>query len=200
MLLSLATPPAGAPITLEEAKAHARVEVDDEDTLIEGYIATAVQFAEGYTNRALMPQTWDLMLDDFPHNGERWFELPKPPLQTVDLITYLDSRGDEQTWEEENYRVLAPAGARAEQGRVLLRAGKTWPVTRNEPAAVTVRFTAGYDEYEDVPAEIKTALLVHVAELYENRESTVLTGAIMQQVPFSVQNLLWPFVVGKFGI
>lgn len=199
MILSLVTPPAGAPITLAQAKAQARVEVDDEDALIGGYIAAAVEFAETYTNRALMPQTWDVMLDCFPHD-DRWIELPKPPLQAVEAITYLDRNGDEQTWDDENYRVIAPSGPRAEAGRVLLRNGKTWPLTLNEPAAVTVRFSAGYDEYEGVPELIQTALLVHVAELYENRESTVLTGAIMQEVPFSVQHLLWPYVVGKFGV
>lgn len=199
MLLSLLTPPAVLPLTLEEAKAHARVEVDEEDALISGLIASAVEFAETYTQRALVEQQWEASYDCFPE--DRWIDIPRPPLLSVDEIVYLDSNGDEQTLDAANYRVIAPVGPTCTKGRVLLRSGKTWPAVIDEQASVTVRFTAGYGAYEaDVPQQIKTALAIYVAELYENRESTVLTGAVLQEIPFSVQNLLWPFVVEKFGL
>ena len=193
MMLSLLAAPDSLPITLEEAKDHARVEVDADDALITGLIGAATNYAEWYTSRALMPQEWELRLDTFP--ACRWIDVPRPPLISGEEVAYLDSSGVEQVFDAANYRVITVAGPFAEKGRIALREGKSWPTAAREPASVFVRFTAGYSE--EVPEQAKTALREHVAELYENRESTVLTGAIMQEVPFSVNQLLWPFVVDK---
>lgn len=201
MLLSLVVPPASRPITLQEAKAHARVELDfeEDDLLIDGLINTALDFAETYTQRAIVAQTWDLMLDGFPSDC-RHIEIPRPPLQAIQSITYLDAGGNEQVWSAEHYRVVAPVGPTAPQGLVLLKSGAAWPRALAEPMSVTIRFEAGYGDEDAAPQQIKTALLTHVAEMYENRESSVLTGAVLQETPFSVKQLLWPFVVGKFGL
>lgn len=201
-MMTLVLPPDGYPVTLEEAKAHARVEIDDEDALIEGFIASATEYAEQHTQRAFLDQEWELWLECFPRD-ERWIEIPKPPLKTVEEILYTDGNGDEQTLDAGLYRVLAPQGPKARKGMVLLLPGERWPSTaRGEPDTVRIRFTAGYgDGYAgDVPQLIKDAIKVHVAEMYENRESTVLTGAILQEVPFSVNALLFPYIVDKFGV
>lgn len=200
MIMSLLEAPVGLPVALEDAKAHARVEVDEDDALIEGLIATATQHAEGYTQRALIRQQWELQLDAWPCS-ERWIEIPKPPLLSIDEIAYLDRNGDEQTWDAAQYRAISPQGPTCQKGRVVIKSGMRWPSVLNEPASIFVRFTAGYGDYEpQVPEQILLAIKMLVAELYENRESTVLTGAVLQQVPFSVNNLLWPFVVDKFGL
>lgn len=200
MILSLLTPPGTSPVTLDEVKAQARVEVDDDDVLLQGFIDAATQYAERETQRAFIEQQWEMILDCFPHEGE--IEIPLPPLISVDEIAYLNSQAVETPWDVSNYRVIAPAGPYAGKGRVVLRNGKAFPTgIINEAASIYVRFTAGYGTYpESVPQMLKTAIQVHVAEMYENRESTVLTGAVIQEVPFSVKNLLWPFVVEKFGL
>lgn len=200
MMLTLIEPPAEYAVDLDEAKAHARIEVDDDDKLIQGLIATATQYAETYTQRALIEQQWEVLLDSWPCR-ERWLNIPHPPLRSIDEVTYLDRHGDEQVWEEENFRILKPSGPTCEPGRIVLRQGTSWPHAINEPGSIKVKFTAGYGLHgAQVPAELRLAIKTHVAEMYENRESTVLTGAVLQEVPFSVNNLLWPFVVGKFGL
>ncbi len=43
------------PVSLAEAKAHLRVEHDDEDKLIQGLISTAREYCEGFQNVTLIP-------------------------------------------------------------------------------------------------------------------------------------------------
>lgn len=55
------TPPAVQPITLAQAKAHLRVDHADEDDLIDGLVAGAVAYLDGWggvLGRAIMPQQW----------------------------------------------------------------------------------------------------------------------------------------------
>jgi uncharacterized phiE125 gp8 family phage protein len=200
MFLSLLEAPEDLPVELADAKAHARVEVDNDDALISGLIRAATSYAETYTQRALLTQQWEMQLDAFAHDC-RWIEIPKPPLITLDGILYLDGNGDEQVWGADNYRVIAPKGPTAAPARVVLKHSLRWPTVLAEPNSIFVRFTAGYGVLpHDVPDDIVHAIKVHVAEMYENRESTVLTGAVLQEVPFSVNHLLWPYVVDKFGL
>ncbi|HHI82152.1 MAG TPA: hypothetical protein ENJ99_03285, partial [Rhizobiales bacterium] len=53
----LLTPPAIEPVSLVEAKAHLKVEVSDDDSLIDGLITTARQHIERQTGKALIDQT-----------------------------------------------------------------------------------------------------------------------------------------------
>lgn len=196
-MISLVAPPTGTVVSLDEAKVQARVEVSVDDVLIQYLIDTATEYAQEFTERALLEQEWELFLPGFP--AKRYIQLPRPPLIEVNEITYLDAQGVEQSLDEYSvYRVLAPQGPRAPKGQIVLNAGMSWPATLAVPDAVKIRFTAGY---ELVPEPIKQAIKVHVADLYENRENTVLTGAVLQQVPFNVNAILMPYRVGeKFAI
>src|SRR3974377_2319928 len=69
MRLDLITPPAVEPVTLAEAKQHARVEYPDDDALITGMIVAARRMAETRLRSALITQTWNLYLDSFPSAG-----------------------------------------------------------------------------------------------------------------------------------
>ena len=54
------------PITLAQAKLHARVEHDADDALITGFIAAAREDAEHELGRLLAAQVWQLTFDAFP--------------------------------------------------------------------------------------------------------------------------------------
>lgn len=197
-MISLVIPPAGTVVSLDEAKVQARVEVDQDDVLIQYLIDAATEAAQEFTQRAFLEQEWEYWLPCFP-SAKRFIELPRPPLIEVNEVVYLDAQGVEQSLDEYSvYRVLAPTGPRAPKGQIVLNAGMSWPATLAVPDAVKIRFTAGY---ELVPEPIKQAIKIHVADLYENRENTVLTGAVLQQVPFNVNAILMPYRVGeKFAI
>ncbi len=193
MGFSLVTAPTIEPVSLAEAKAHMRVDFSDDDDLITALVVAARQQAENHTNRVLLTQTWDWTLDRFPCT--RTFEVPRPPLQSVSSITYKDTNGDEQTFSSSKY--LVDTGS--ERGRISLADGESWPATKAEINAVTIRFIAGYgDTAATVPQQIRQAILMMVGHLYEHRES-VAAGVAATEVPFSTRALLGPYEVIRVG-
>jgi len=66
MAVKLITPPAAEPMTVLEAKAHLRVDFPDDDDYIAALITAARDYAEGFTRRAFLTQSWLLALDHFP--------------------------------------------------------------------------------------------------------------------------------------
>lgn len=194
-VLSLITAPVTEPITVGEAKAQARVDGTDDDVLITAQIAAARPWAEEFTNRAFVTQTWKWNLDRFPPNDAP-IELPKAPLQSVTSVKYIDGDGIEQTWAATEYTVQAFSGPTAMPGRLWPKFGKTYPTPRDEPGAVRIEFIAGYGAASLVPEGIKAALKILVAELYERREEVVpgmVSGA--NRVPYNVEALLYPYRV-----
>lgn len=162
MGLRLTTPPAVEPITLTEAKTHLRVSGTDDDDRITALIAAAREEAETITGRAFITQTWRLTLDRFPLAGP--IVLPRPPLQSITSLAYVDSDGASQTWDAANYRV----SANNEPGRIEPAYNEVWPTTRLVSEAATVTYAAGYgDAASDVPGGIKNAILLLVERYYD---------------------------------
>ena len=194
--LNLVIIPSTEPLTVNEAKAHLRVENDTEDDYIAALIETArahLDGRDGWLSRALMTQTWDYTLDAFPM--EEWICLPLPPVQSITSITYKDVNGNAQTFNASNYSLSADKHWKP---RVHLAATASWPGTWNAPEAVTIRTINGYGgTVEDVPAPIKQALLLLIGHWYENRETVTLDG-VPQEMPLAVEALLEPYMVTAF--
>ncbi len=64
--------------------------------------------------------------------------------------------------------------ASREPGRVCLAAGQVWPVVQSKVNAVEVTFVAGYGLAADMPQDLKSAQLLLLGHLYENREAVTL--------------------------
>jgi uncharacterized phiE125 gp8 family phage protein len=193
MNLRLVSAPEIEPVSLEEVKLHLRVDHDDDDALITGLIAAARGYAETVTRRALLTQSWELRFDDWPG---RLFELPLPPLQAVEEISYLDETGAEHLVDE----AVFGADVYAQPGRVYLKPGQSWPSSSLLPAsAVCVRFTAGWPNAAAVPAMIRAAIKLTVGHLYENREQVVVaSGLAPVDLPLGVDALLATWRVWSF--
>jgi uncharacterized phiE125 gp8 family phage protein len=169
MRLTLITPPAVEPVTLEEMKDHLRVDHDDEDVVIQNYITAARQKLEGRNGllgRCLISQKWRMTFDRFT----REIELPFPPVQSVDRISYLGLSGDEVVMNPVDYRLSGLGDI--DGTKIRYRHAYGWPETYEGDSAF-IEFTAGYgDGPADVPEPIRQAIKVYAAHLYENREST----------------------------
>lgn len=185
MILKRVGGPAEEPLLLGEVKEHLRITSDEENTLLEGYLAAARELAEMQSRRTFVTQTFDLSLVAWPQCNA--LTLPQPPLQSVTSITYIDSNGVTQTLSSADYLV----DAASEPGRVILGYGKSWPSATLRPGpAITVRFVAGYGNAMQVPQIYKQALLLLVGHFYENREAVTANTRPLQRVPLAVATLL----------
>lgn len=166
MGLKLKTAPVAEPVTLDEAKKHCKIDSVDDDTLITALIVSARQQAEHGTGRALVAQEWELSLDNFPSDS---LEIPKPPLQSVASITYLDADGVRQTLASTEYQVITDELV----GRIVPAYSKCWSSCRVQPGSVVVTFTAGYGAAASVPQNIKSWMLISIGTLYSQREDVM---------------------------
>lgn len=199
--------PSAEPVTLAEAKAHVRVDISTDDTLISALITAAREWCEAHTRRAFVRQTWKLTLDRLPGSvdypeyvsfGDEPIELPRPPLFNFSSITYVDSAGTTQTLS--GYRL----DSESEPARLTPAYGETWPTTRDQMGAVTIIYEAGYpegqgspsDQTTNVPQSVKQAILLLVGHWYEHRESS--TEVTVVEVPQAVQFILAPYRVIGF--
>ena len=162
MSLVITTEPAVEPVTLTEAKAHLRVEHDEDDSTIGRLITVARRYFESVTWRQLVTATYALKLDAFPCGG---VIVPRPPLQSVSSITYEDENDATQTLATTEYTVDAASFP----GRIVPAFEESWPSTLGHINDVTITYVAGYGLAASVPAEIKQILLMHVWDMYHNR-------------------------------
>lgn len=200
----LISPPAVEPLTLAQAKEHLRVVASDEDNLITAIIKAARLNVEAWTGRALIDQTWELVLDSFPAASQNNFpfvvptvggnaiEIPKPPLIAVTQFAYDDTAGDEQILDPTAYFV----DNASEPGWVVPAGSTSWPSTINAINSVRIRFRAGYQTADSpadtaVPEDIKAAMKLLIGNMYEHRETQVV-GTIANRLPWGVEQLLRP--------
>lgn len=164
MGISLVIGPASDPVSLSEARDHCRLDNNESDGLLAGYVLAARRYAEGYTRRAFVTQTWDATFDyRWPTVcGQTQIDLPLPPLASVTYVSYVDGNGVTQTLASNQYRVLTDGSF----GRIVPAQGVSWPTVRGQRNAITVRFVAGWDP-SDVPDEIRTAILLHTELLFD---------------------------------
>jgi uncharacterized phiE125 gp8 family phage protein len=188
-------PPSLEPVALAEMKAHLRVDVADDDALIQSKIAAARQYAEQYTRRSFITQTWELVLD----RALAELEVPLPPLQEVTKIEVVDAAGARTEVPAASYWVELGGGS---CGRVRLADGCSWPSHRGFGSFI-VTFKAGYgDAGADVPEKIREAIMKRAALLYEGREDTRILGAnhpLTNEVQ-EVDALLFPYKVFRKSI
>jgi hypothetical protein len=186
----LITPPAVEPVTVDQAKQHARIEYPDDDDLVAGLITAARLVCEKELHRAFVHQTWETSLEGWPwpgwgqhgayHGGyipqtqgypystHSVIQIDNPNLVSVASILYTDTSGVVQMLDPSQYYIEPGA-----PGLIHAAYGHTWPAVRSMPGAITVQYLAGYGPAAtDVPECIRTAIKMMVAELYENREMT----------------------------
>ena len=181
-------------ISLDEAKAHLRVEHTEDDALIEGYIQAATRNAENITGTQISRKQITKRFAEFSSAmALEW------PLISVDQIKYTDTDGVEQTLYDtssdpvvdsavfQTVRLWQP-GLAMGQPYITLAHDQSWPDAQSQPEAVTIVATCGYAQ-EAIPGDIRVALLLLVGNFYENRESTV-RGNIIAELPMGYEALL----------
>lgn len=194
MSVTVVTPPAEEPVSRAEAKLHMHVDGTDEDTLIDSLIVAVRRYAEGFTARTFVTTTFDLFLDAFPTEDNGTIFVPGPPLSSVTTVKYIDTAGVQQT--ETTPSSIYDVDTDREPGRIALAYNQSWPSTRTDIQAVEIQYVAGYGAAAAVLDDIKAAILLGVADLFEHREAQVESR--LQENP-AFKRLLWMHRILEFA-
>ncbi len=208
----LVTPPVIKPVSLAEVKAALDIGYTAKDDLINGLVAAATTYLDGWTGvlgRCLCEQTWRQDFDDF----RSCLRLPLFPVQSVSSIKYVDTGGAQQTIDANSYALREDAlGA-----YVRFSTDYSFPPLNAEGAAVGVEYVAGYldtpaaDAVEadpeadppveaaaavprssNVPEAIKQAMHMMIRQWFDNPSNAVV-GVTVAPMPMAVDALLAPY-------
>lgn len=153
---TVTTPATSEPVTLVEAKRQVRAsDFSDDDAYLTDLIAAARNHAEKYCGVYLAQQTVTV-------RASGWCDfaaLSVLPAQSVTSVAYVDTSGSAQTLANTVYELRGSA--------IVLKYGQVWP-TIQTGSLITLIAVVGYASIE--PA-VKHAILLRIADLYENRES-----------------------------
>lgn len=178
MVWKVTTQPVIEPVTVEELKMFARIDGNDEDSLLSSFLQSARSLTEGYLNRALIEQTITLKMDSWP--GEA-IELPRPPLISITAVETLDEDDTATEYDSDYYYIVTTQ----EPGLLILKFGVTPPQnTERYYGGYQIRYKAGYGTTSaSVPSAIKDSIKQWATAMYENR-------AIIEEPPMEVKIVL----------
>ena len=146
------TQPAAEPVTLAQARAQLRVDINDEDTLITALIIAARERVENYTNRYFAPCEITQIYSRFPA-GVLPLGLGLPDLTAVNSIKYIF---------ENTEITMAPADYVLDIERAEIRPVNGWPAGVSVKIDLEVGVTA-------CPAPIVQAILLYVTDFFQVR-------------------------------
>ena len=210
MGLKLKTAPTGKVFTAEEIGNYLKIETDDVDAeskLLEDIIDGAMSFFETETNRQLLTATYEFYLDGFFNRGDLYFQpevdygyrrhharvelcersiiLPRPPLQSIVSVKYLNIEAVLTTLDTAVYE----ADVSSDPGNLRLKYNQVWPEVLSHQDVVTVEFRAGYGEPSQLPFDVKHGLRQLIAHMYFHR-MPVITGTIATELPLGLQRVI----------
>lgn len=167
-----------APILLEEVKEHLRIDGEQQDSNISSLIAASVKSMESFTDLVLMERQVNLFYDDGSPaaNENGWwngvadgivptstgtFSVPISirPVRSIETVAVQSSGGTEEVLAASEY-VFKPGF------RPSLSIKRSIPTVGSVRIAATVGFGASWN---DVPADIRQALLLLVTAFYTER-------------------------------
>ncbi|MBS0205675.1 MAG: phage head-tail connector protein [Planctomycetes bacterium] len=217
------------PVSLAKFKAHLRIFHTQQDDLLTDILVQAREDIEAETWLCLVPTTKTIIRRAFPgasspgaanypnnqYPGNAFqsgtypntasvgmrgradapLYLPGPPARSITSVNYIDDTG--ATVALTDYRsqlTKKPAWLEPAFGDV-------WPVTRDDPNAVTIVYEAGYDDEGAVdvlngkcPGPLKRAILLLGAEAYENSAPVPIKGMT------TVERLIHKYRVRHYGL
>jgi len=196
MKFELTTGPTLEPVSIGDLVGHLQIGElpDDQQIRATAMLTAARQWVENRLHRQLITSTWTAYLGAFPEVIEIKDKLP---VSAVASVKYYDDDNSLQTLSSSNYET--DIVSENSVPRIRPAFGYSWPLTYSRYNAVQVALTCGYGATrESVPMGIRHAILIIAADLYENREDTVI-GQSVNSVPIGVEYCLQPFDWGFYA-
>jgi hypothetical protein len=203
--LIVVNPPITEPVSLDELRLWLRIDDEVQDSIITSLAVAARKQIEQTFDCALVAQTLMSTYDRFPrysssavwqYNSDaiwqqrlpvtqlsgQWYpdrasiRIPRPPLQSVARIQYVDSMSGLLTTVDPS---LYNVDTTTFPGRAAPAFGQIWPIVRQQLSAVQCTYNAGYGPAASVPDTFKTAIKMLVYDWFENRaEAGTMTEGV----------------------
>ena len=172
------------PVTVAQAKQHARVEYADDDALVARLIGSARRTVETILEQFILATTLDYWSDNWPWLGGYYnrvvraqavmgpipyflpnsntgvLALQAQPLLSVVKVEYKDFTGTYQTVPSTNYIYdkFTAGSTIVGPSRIQPQYGMTWPIPQPVIDSVHIQYTCGYGtDFSAVPENIKSA-------------------------------------------
>lgn len=159
--------PSGYALSVDDVKAFLAIDSTAFDDQLQQLILAGTTAVENATGRKLLTQTVAEYFDAFPrqfHYGHK-LRLLWAPVQSVTSIAYVDTSGDDQTWDAANYDVDLVA----EPASIRLADGGSLPSTKYQLQAVTITYQVGHGTADDVPDAAQRFILNYCLTEWERR-------------------------------
>lgn len=180
MIITRESAPARLPVSLADVKRQLRIDAEDTDAELAMLVRAAASVVDGRgaLGRPMITQSWA----QWVYNPTE-VRVEMVPFQSLTSVQYYDSNGVLQTDTLSNYEAVG-AGDRV---WVRPKDGFEWPEQEDRPDAIKITYVAGYgDAPEDIPEDIRHALLLLVSHMFEER---VMIGK-GHEMPWMVNDLL----------
>jgi uncharacterized phiE125 gp8 family phage protein len=176
------------PVTTAYAKSHLRVDITDDDTLIGNLVTAAREWCEQYCNRSFVQHSYRA---DLPYFCEP-ITLPWGPVQSITHIKYYD------TSSPSTLQTLSSNVYALSYDTIYRNAGESWESVYPRADTVQITYVTGWKDTASpqgvgpsLSGAVKSAILMIVGDLYENREAQIV-GVNRMDNP-TVKHLLTPF-------
>lgn len=152
------------PISIEEVKTQVKIDSCDnsDDAMIRSIILAVSNYFEQYTNRTLLSTTYKTFRDFFPS----YILLRKSQYLSLVSFQYFKN-GVLTTIDPATYQVLQSN----DYSKIIPLVNSSFPIDADSMAQVLqIVFNAGFGQKSnDIPSDIRNALLQHAAYLWANR-------------------------------
>lgn len=170
-------PPAIEPLSLEEVKNYLRIDTDHENELISRLVRAARSIIEDYTGLALITQTWRMTCCGYDV-AENSINLGKGPFQELVRAPRIKL----------GHRVKAIQNYRLNKSR--LQAKIRFLDFIDSDQELEIDYRCGYgDSPASIPEPLCQAILLFIADLYENRPGDKTSQAL----PGMIRALINPY-------
>lgn len=184
-LYQITVEPLAEPVTLAQVKEWLRIETTADDTLLTALITTVRQFGEKFCNRIFTETDIDCFFAGVNYSNREtvgFVQIRRAPLIAIDAV---------QVYSGGSYVAFTDYSLKQTNGfsRLLF----TDEVIADDDAVYPIKVSGSFG-YETVPEDLKTAVLAHIAYLYENRGDTVSEGRL--SMPMETRSIY----TGKYRI
>lgn len=184
MSLTLNSPPASEPLSLDDMKAHLRLTTNDDDNSVSQLLVAARHALEARAGLAFMTQAWTYRVDRNRVTQMPDVLLPISPVKSIDGVQIVLANGQKMSLGSDHFTTQVGTIGRIKFNIPL-------PTNTQPLSSIEIEFTAGHDTINLIPAELRHAIRLLAAHFYENRESA--SEARVFSIPRAIDALIAPY-------